>query len=93
MQRITIKHLNFLCVRLNELTNSPKVPYVRTEDGLVAQIGNFHISQAYGGYCLHRMHNSCGGVITPLSVVHVTARELYIGMSALLRGIEYQLED
>lgn len=88
MQRITIKILKYLCERLNSLTNSPPTPYLRTADKLVAQIGNYHISQAYGGYCLHRMVNENGGVTTPLSGGHIPARELYNEMHAFIRGIE-----
>ncbi len=91
MQRITIKHLERLCEQLNKVTNSPMVPYAKDETAgrYVAQIGNFHISQAYGGYCLHRMHNEGGGVSTPLSGGHGPARDLYNEMHAFLRGLEF----
>jgi hypothetical protein len=89
MERITIKHLDALVARLNYLTNSPMKPYEKGEDGRIhAQIGNYHISQAYGGVCLHRMHNDGGGVTTPLSGGHIPKRELYEQMHAFIRGIE-----
>lgn len=84
MTRITIKNLQSVCDRLNRITNSPMVPYA----GGVAQIGNYHISQAYGGYCLHRMHNDGGGVSSPLSTGHIPARELFGLMYAFIYGIE-----
>jgi superoxide dismutase len=89
MERITNKHLEGMIARLNRLTNSPAKPYERNEAGrLVAQIGNYHLSQAYGGVCLHRMHNEGGGVTTPLSGGHVPKRELYEQIYAFIRGIE-----
>lgn len=88
MKRITIKDLRAVCDRLNRVTGSPLTPYTRTDTAFTANIGNFHISQAYGGYCLHRMHNSGGGVSTPLSGGHGPARDLYNEMHAYLRGFE-----
>lgn len=86
MNRITIKHLESLVNYLNQLTNMPVKPYIdRTP-----QAGNYHISRAYGGYCLHRMSltTGCSGVTTPLSGGHIPARELYNEMRAFIRGIE-----
>lgn len=87
--RITIKHLDALCARINAATGSPATPYTRDAGGKhKANVGNYHISQAYGGYCLHRMVNEYGGVYTPLSGGHGPARELYEQMRAFLAGIE-----
>lgn len=89
MNRITEKQLEFLVARLNELTGSPKESWTRNGDGqLHANIGNYHLSYAYGGVCLHRMMNEHGGVTTPLSYGHVPKRELYDALHAFLRGIE-----
>lgn len=89
MQRITIKDLRSVCARLNRATNSPMDAYTRSEDGkFKANIGNYHISQAYGGYCLHRMHNEGGGVSTPLNCGHIPARELYNNMLSFIYGVE-----
>jgi len=85
MDRITEKKLQSMCDRLNRLTNSPDKPYI---DGK-AQIGNFHLSHAYGGVCLHRMHNSGGGVSDPLYCGHCPKRELYHRMYAFIQGIEF----
>lgn len=86
MDRITEKQLQNMCDRLNGLTNSPEKPYV---DG-VAQIGNYHISHAYGGVCLHRMHNAKGGVTEPLYCGHCPTRELYYRIYSFIQGIESQ---
>lgn len=83
MTRITDKQLNAIADRLNKITNSPASPWI---DGK-AQIGNYHISHAYGGVCLHRMHNDGGGVTSPLSCSHVPKRELANLMWAFIAGI------
>lgn len=89
MDRITIKHLEGVIARLNRETGSPATPYARLDDGrLRANIGNFHLSQQYGGVALHRMANEAGGVTTPLGMGHGTRRELYEQVHAFLRGIE-----
>ena len=89
MQRITIKFLNAQCARLNRITNSPMESYTRGLDGsFKANVGCYHISQAYGGYALHRMHNEGGGVSEPLSTGHVPARELSGLISAYIAGID-----
>lgn len=47
--------------RLNQLTGNPKEPWVRTDEGFKAQVGNFHLDRAYGGVQLVRMVNTSGG--------------------------------
>ena len=84
MQRITEAHLQAQVNRLNKLTGSPAEPYTNGK----ANIGNFHLSHAYGGVCLHRMYNDGGGVSSPLSTGHVTKRELAGLLSAYIAGIE-----
>lgn len=88
--RITDKHLESMVRRINEATGSPIKPWVRDEaaNRNRAQIGNFHISGAYGGVQLHRMHNESGGVSTPLNTGYVTKRALYDAMACYLAGIQ-----
>ena len=87
--RITDKHMQALADRMNKLTGSPATPYAVGEDNRShAQVGNFHISHAYGGVCLHRMSNTSGGVSCPLGNGYGTKRELYDSMHAWLRGHE-----
>lgn len=81
--RITEKDLQALCLRINEATKSPTQTYVNGK----AQIGNYHVSHAYGGVCLHRIHNEGGGVTTPLKPYHAPKRELYDAMQAFLAGL------
>ena len=81
--RITDKDLEAIAARINRITGSPLEPYI---DGKV-QIGNYHISHAYGGVCLHRMSNTSGGVSEPLSTGHVPKRELANLMYAFISGL------
>lgn len=89
MQQVSITQLRAVADRLNRLTGSPMQAYVKNADGRhVAQVGNYHISQAYGGVCLHRMYNEGGGVSDPLNSNHVPKRELLSLMFAYIAGIE-----
>lgn len=84
MNRITDKDLNSLCDYLNTITNSPLKPWANGR----ANVGNYHISHAYGGVCLHRHVNEGGGITCPLSNGHGTKRELYNTMQAYISGLE-----
>ena len=53
----TIAQIQAALYKLNRQTASPLKPY---EDGQ-AQIGNYHLSQAYGGYNVNRIMNNGGG--------------------------------
>lgn len=87
--RISIKDLEMLAMRINEATGSPAKPYVDSK----AQVGNYHISQAYGGVCLHRMHSVGGAVTTPLASYHEPKRALYDRMTSYLAGLECAEEE
>ena len=86
--RITIANLESVVDRINRLTGSPATPWRREGDRNRANIGNYHLSHAYGGVSLHRMANESGGVTTPLGSGHVPKRELYEQLHAFVRGIE-----
>ena len=75
---------------LNQITGNPPAPYTKTADGkFVANLGNFHLSRAYGGVCIHQMQNLSGGVTTPIFCGHVPMREAYDKLNAFISGIEY----
>jgi hypothetical protein len=88
MSRITDKHLQAKIDWLNKITGSPVAPYIEGK----AQIGNYHLSHAYGGVCLQRMHNESGGVSSPLSCGHIPKRELAGLLDAFIAGINTQKE-
>ncbi len=81
--RVTQSHLQAVVDRINRITQSPMVPYI----GNIAQVGNYHLSNAYGGVCLHRMQNDGGGVSSPLSTGHITNRQLLDLMYAYIQGL------
>lgn len=90
MQRITNKMLEAKAAYLNKITNSPLTPYSKTESGkFKANIGNYHISYAYGGACVHRIMNEGGGVTTPIAYGRIKKRELFDKLCAYIDGIEY----
>ena len=87
MERTTRKQLEFLCARINAAQQSPATPYERLDGSLVGQIGNYHLSGAYGGVSLHKTMTTDGGVCDVFGCGHVTKRDLYIRMSAYLAGV------
>ncbi len=87
MTSITKKFLAAQIERLNRATGSPLSPYVREDGKCVAQVGNYHLSGAYGGYSLHRMTPG-GGISDVFRCGHVSKRSLSERISAMLCGIE-----
>ena len=87
MQSITKKFLEAQIERLNRETNNPPAPYVRDGEKFTAQIGNFHLSGAYGGYSLHRMETDGGGASDVFGSGHISKRDLSSRISAMLVGI------
>jgi len=91
MERITQKDLEYLVKRINEVTNSTQASYspVNRGKGLKANIGNYHLSYAYGGVQLVRMVNEAGGIETISRPCHVPKRELYNWMRAFIAGLNH----
>lgn len=92
MNRITRKDLQAVVDRLNRLVGASLEAYVKEGDKYAAQIGNFHISGAYGGVALHRMVNKSGGVSDVFSRGHMPTRELYELIHAYICGFELASE-
>jgi len=90
MNRITNSQLNYLVARINAATESPTEPYTYNEADkrYYANIGNFHISGAYGGVCLHKMVTKGGGITDVFSCGYIPKRELYNRMTAFLTALE-----
>jgi len=87
--RITRDDLEYLVKKINTLTNSPQEQFTRNEDGkLKGNIGNYHLSGAYGGVKLERMSNPSGGVSTVSIGGFIPKRELYNQLLAFISGIE-----
>ncbi len=92
MQAISKSDLEAVVRRINTITKQPLETYelqlaTDTEPSrYVAQIGNYHLSGAYGGYALHQICNEAGG-IRDLFGGHMPKRELYERMQAYIRGL------
>ena len=93
MQRITRSQLDNAVLWLNKLTDSPEECYRKEGDKWVANVGNYHISGAYGGFALHRMGNEEGGIRDIFNTGHMPMRELYNLIHAFRRGIEIAREE
>lgn len=88
MPRVKMKDLEAAVRRLNRLTESPEVPWTHETGKLTANIGNYHLSGAYGGWTLHRLDTAGGGVTEPLRCGYVSKRELLTLIHAFINGIE-----
>ena len=85
--RITRAHLDAKAQTINSMRGAPSEPSRMVDGKYRANVGNYHISGSYGGYCLHRMSNESGGVSDVFSCGHVPARELAALMSAYAAGL------
>ena len=75
MKRITTKQLELAIDTLNEKKGTPATPY--TIDGkFKANIGNYHVSQAYGGNRLDQIVNENGGIRVISQGGYISKREL-----------------
>ena len=85
--RITRSFLEAKARTINSMTKSPAEPSRMIDGKYRANVGNYHISGAYGGYCLHRMANEAGGVNDVFDCGHIPARQLAALMSAYTAGL------
>jgi len=87
MNRITIAQLEAIVKRINTVTHNPTIPWTKDTSGkLTANVGNYHIYQAYGAVGLHQMANEGGGVYQVIALR--SKRELSQCLHAYLNGIE-----
>lgn len=84
--RITRAHLDAKASTINSMTKSPSEPSNMVNGKYRANVGNYHISGAYGGYSLHRMTEG-GGAADVLDCGHTSARELAALLSAYIAGL------
>lgn len=86
---ITMKNLQAVVDRINTVTGSPPEQYTKNEGGkIIANIGNYHLSGAYGGYALHRICTPGGGITDISKSGHISKRALYDLIHAYLAGYE-----
>jgi hypothetical protein len=85
--RITRTFLEAKARTLNGMTKSPVEPSRMVDGKWTANVGNYHVSGANGGYCLHRTATEGGGVRDVFDCGHISARELAGLMSAYMAGL------
>ena len=89
-QQIKKENLERQIAHINKLLNRPETPWRRDEQGkLHANVGNFHLDSAYGGYNLSEMDGDSGGIRNVFGIGFVSKRELWSTLDAFIRGIEY----
>jgi len=86
-RRITKGQIESRIKELNHILKRPCDPWTRSDGENVANVGNFHLSQAYGGYELQEMSNDRGAVYYTFRSGHIPARDLYNRINALIEGI------
>lgn len=85
--RVSKYDLEKMVQRINEATGSPLEPYKLVNKKYIPQPGCYHLSWAYGGVCLEKMHTSGSGVTSVISG-YGTKKELHEKMYSFLMGIE-----
>ncbi len=83
----TISNLEWKIRVLNEHTNNPIEPYTKDKKSkeLKANIGNYHLYRAYGGFALHQICNEGGGTNNIFSLT--TKKELYDLICSMIEGV------
>ena len=84
--RTTLAQIKLLIDELNKQLDRPLKPYIKEDGKLTAQIGNFHIYQAYGAYGLHEMATDGGGIRQTIDLG--TKKELYTALHKLIQGVK-----
>lgn len=87
MDRISEKDLKRVIDDLNTITGNPLTYGTRTSDEFKANIGNYHLYCAYGGYELVQTMNEGGGVHVISRNGCTTKRDLYTQIKSLIDGV------
>ena len=87
--RVTIRDLEGIVGIINRETGNNEKPYSKDDNGIFkANIGNYHLDGAYGGYSLCQITTEGGGTRDIFRAGHMPKKELYGLMRAFLEGIE-----
>mgnify|MGYP003625220898 CR=1 FL=1 len=87
--RITVAMLENVINSINDISKTPRKTYTKDKNGKYkSNIGNYHLSCAYGGFQLHKIVNNGGGISTPLYTGYTTKKELYLVLRSFLTGLE-----
>ena len=86
--RIKEADLENLVNSINDKANTPKETYTKDEHGKYkSNVGNYHLSFAYGGVQLHQIVNESGGIRQPLFTGYTTKKELFLALRSFLIGL------
>lgn len=91
MDRVTIAQLESRVAYLNRLTKNLDTAYTQADGEFTANVGNYHLDQAYSGVQLAQMDNKHGGISLPLRSGLGTKRECLTQINAFITGIESQI--
>ena len=88
--RIYRSNLDKAMDTINTLLKTPLTAYNKPTVGerYVANIGNWHLDAANGGYTASVMNNESGGTTNPLSCGYLPAKELFAMLCGVVVGIE-----
>jgi hypothetical protein len=86
-QRVTKATLEYLALKINEITDKPKKPWIKEDGKLKAQIGCHFVSYNAAGVSLDRICNEGGAVTTLFSFESMTKRDLSNRMRAFITGL------
>jgi hypothetical protein len=84
-ERITESMINRHLTQLNRRLGRPNKPY---GENCVGNVGNLHLSKAFGGYCLEVISNKGGGVSDVIDGRRRTLRETYDMLVAMNRALD-----
>ena len=85
---VTKRQLDWSIERLNTATGNAIEPYTKGDDGRYhASVGNYHLSQQYGGVQLVQMSTDGGGIRT-VQPHRGTKRECWQCVESMLKMVE-----
>ena len=88
--RITNHILEMDCKQLNELTGNPISTYIKTDSGILANNGNYHIDSAYGGFKLVQISNKGGGIVDVTTFGYGTKRQVHESIRSIINVLNNQ---
>ncbi len=87
-ERITMAQLESWVEAINRASGTPQTAWTKKPNGqYVANIGNYHLDGAYGGWQLVQHMNEGGGIHVISTGGFVSKRELYNQLRAFHSGI------
>ena len=89
MSRITKHNLEIAIHRLNVVSGNPTEPWTKDDDGKFrANIGNYHLDGAYGGWKFVQTMNEGGGINNTINMGFESKKVCYELLTAYIAGIE-----